>query len=538
MNSAVRPHTKLAAAMLAAGVVSAGSLVALPEHRALPVISADVANASAITDGLVKFGDAVAGLAAGAGIPFEAGFSLPFDAVIALFAATNNTAAGQSVLSYLVQNYVNPGDAYKYYTYPNYFKDRSIIALANLLPAPLSTTIVNAVNGVANTINQALSTLPDPTPGQLEFDAFQTGTTFGNVVYGANLAVLAPVYMAWNTALYLGYLPSEVSASVDRAVTNPADVPGLISYLAHDLLSPDKDAQGNYVGLFGRLLGSVIDPLYWMPAPLGGGTDGSIGWARELQAAIGNVVNQFLAALPTPVNPWATAATTTPAAGQSTDANGIADTAALSASLRSALSLPSTENPTETAGSAESVSKTPTATELEKAASDAAGTEADDATEPASAESTGAVAVSPEKTTTDQTPTDQTPTDQTPTDQTPKGQTSTGTEGSAAATPSKTETSNADTSTTDSATKPTKSATVTDKTKGGNKVAPGEKFGSSSGAGSAKGGAAATSTTTGGAGTATAGDATPQKPSSAADTGTRAAASESGDSATSGSDAA
>jgi len=54
----VRPQTKFAAALLAAGVVSAASIVGVPENRDLPTINIDVANASVITDWLWNFGDA------------------------------------------------------------------------------------------------------------------------------------------------------------------------------------------------------------------------------------------------------------------------------------------------------------------------------------------------------------------------------------------------------------------------------------------------------------------------------------------------
>ena len=62
--SSVRPQTKFAAALVAAGVVSAASLVAVPENRSLPVLNIDVAKASLITDALWA-GDAIDAVASG-----------------------------------------------------------------------------------------------------------------------------------------------------------------------------------------------------------------------------------------------------------------------------------------------------------------------------------------------------------------------------------------------------------------------------------------------------------------------------------------
>ena len=50
--SSVRPQTKFTAALVAAGVVSAASLAAVPENRSLPVLNIDVAKTSVITDAL------------------------------------------------------------------------------------------------------------------------------------------------------------------------------------------------------------------------------------------------------------------------------------------------------------------------------------------------------------------------------------------------------------------------------------------------------------------------------------------------------
>ena len=87
MNASVRPHTKFAAAMLAAGVVSAGSVIALPERAdvaGLPVVSADVENASFITDALYNFGTGVSASANALFVPEQAIRFFPFNALLSV----------------------------------------------------------------------------------------------------------------------------------------------------------------------------------------------------------------------------------------------------------------------------------------------------------------------------------------------------------------------------------------------------------------------------------------------------------------------
>src|SRR5882757_9964910 len=117
-----RPQTKFAAALLAAGVVSAASIVGVQENRDLPTINIDVANASVITDWLWNFGDAVSGVATGVALVPYTAFNLPFDAAAAIAAAAQNPSLTPNVLSWLVQRYVNPSSDYGDYTYPWDFK--------------------------------------------------------------------------------------------------------------------------------------------------------------------------------------------------------------------------------------------------------------------------------------------------------------------------------------------------------------------------------------------------------------------------------
>ena len=122
--SSVRPQTKFTAALVAAGVVSAASLVAVPENRSLPVLNIDVAKTSVITDALEGLGNAVNGVASGVALALDGAITLPFDASTVIALAAQNPSIGPNLLSWLFQEYVNPSDNYPWYSYP---KEKKIL---------------------------------------------------------------------------------------------------------------------------------------------------------------------------------------------------------------------------------------------------------------------------------------------------------------------------------------------------------------------------------------------------------------------------
>jgi len=292
--SSVRPQTKFAAALVAAGVVSAASIVGVPENRSLPVLNIDVANASVITDALYGLGDAVNGVASGVALTFDGAFSLPFDAFTAIAIAAQNPSLSPNLLSWLVQRYVNPSDDYPWYTYPSEIKYFSIEPLAGLLPYPFgpnatdSGLIINAVNQIADAINGALAGLPSADPGVFATNAFWA-SDIGRTVVAANLAVTAPVWMLYNTAYYLGYLPADLEATFESAIQNPSEIPGLVSNLVYGLLSPTS-------GLLGYLLANVSDPFTTLPGPIG-------ELANNTVNAISDTIDNLLSLLPPPISP-------------------------------------------------------------------------------------------------------------------------------------------------------------------------------------------------------------------------------------------
>ncbi|CAN5512029.1 hypothetical protein BH09ACT7_BH09ACT7_58430 [soil metagenome] len=298
MTISVRPRTKMLAALMAAGVVVAGTpAVTMAEHSALPALSTvAVQPASLITDALYSFGDAVYAGTWAIGIPVDAVISAPFDAIFSAAGALEDPQAIGSVLSFLAQRYLNPADDYPYYSYPWDFNANVLETLAGLLPYPLSQAAIDSLTAVADGIGNVLSVLPDPTTGADLFDYNRLDTFLGSALYATQLGLLAPVYALANTATWLGYEPAVVAETIEAAFQNPADIPGLVSNLVYGVLDPDD-------GLLGQVAWPFVNAASYAPPPLGW-SDTNDGLALNAYGAFSAAVNAVLGAvLPTPIVP-------------------------------------------------------------------------------------------------------------------------------------------------------------------------------------------------------------------------------------------
>lgn len=315
MNPLVRPQPRLAAALLAAGVVTASSVVNLPAPRDVPTVTAHIAYASAVTDALVDAGQGVEVVNSLVGIHVDAVISLPFEATLALLAAVRNPELSPSVLSFLVQRFVNPAVGEPIHAYP-YDTELTVARLAALLPYPLGPSatepglLLEGGRIFAEAFDSVLGQLPDPIPACEAVGDVMNDTVLGGLVVAAHLTARAPMNMVWNTANYLGYLPANVEAVVESALADPAQLPGLVSHLAYGLLSPDPS-----VGLVSKLLDNAVDPATWLPAPVGFASDTAPGLANLTRDGIADAVNSFLSRLPAPVTPSALPPSTGPVLG-------------------------------------------------------------------------------------------------------------------------------------------------------------------------------------------------------------------------------
>jgi hypothetical protein len=302
MNVHRQPQARIAAALVAAGVVSAASVVTMPVH---PTVHLDIADASAVTDALGSLGKGVEVLSSLVGIHVDATISVPFEATLAIMAARQNPMLAPNVLSYLVQRFVNPAFGPPITAYP-WETEQTAALVASLFPYPLgpSATDIGLINqarfAFADVFNSVLGQLPDPTPGYHAVQAVMNDTVLGGAVVAGQLAVRAPLYMAWNTVNYLGNVPVNLEATLESAVADPSQIPGLISNLVHGLLSPDAN-----VGLLGQLLDNAVDPLTWLPAPVGYASPAAVGLANQVRDVITTAVNGLLSLMPAPVTPSA-----------------------------------------------------------------------------------------------------------------------------------------------------------------------------------------------------------------------------------------
>ena len=299
MTVSVRPRTKLLAALMAAGVVAAASPAVLAsEHQVLPELSTvAVQPMSFITDALYGFGDAVYAGTWAIGIPVDAAVSLPFDTAFAVMVSLADPTETASVLSFLAQRYLNPADAYPFYAYPNDFKVSVLETLAGLLPAPTGQAIIDALNNISNVIGGTLASgLPDPAAGADLFDDAQLNTFVGQVLYSAQLGILAPVYALAHAVTWLGYEPAELAATFEAALQTPANLPGLLSNLVYGVLDPDD-------GLLGQVAWPFVNAGLYAPPPIGW-SETDDGLALNAYTAFSTAVNGLLGAvLPTPIVP-------------------------------------------------------------------------------------------------------------------------------------------------------------------------------------------------------------------------------------------
>ncbi|HEX5142273.1 MAG TPA: hypothetical protein VFW21_00240 [Mycobacterium sp.] len=290
-----------------------------PADEALPALSSiAVRPASIVTDVLTNLGVAVnAGVWAVETTGYAIGY-LPYYAIAATVAAAQDPSHTANVLSYVLQQYLNPAfytvytpsdpatPATYYDSYPLTIAYGPLWSIAALLPIG-SDQALAAIDDTATKIGTLFSGLPDPVAGQAAmWKAWGTVTAnaAGQLVDATTEVLPSVVNALGDVVSWAGYQPALLEASVESALRDPSQIPGLLSnlvvYAAQALVYVADD---------------LATPLQHLPAPIG--DSGSVGgWATT---AVNNFVtglNQLLSHLPAYVTPtpFAAVSATTPAA--------------------------------------------------------------------------------------------------------------------------------------------------------------------------------------------------------------------------------
>ena len=291
--SSVRPQTKFAAALVAAGVVSAAAITGVPENRSLPVLNIDVAKTSVITDALWGLGDAVNGVAVRPGnrcpTPRPRCRSM---SRLPLPLAVQNPSIGPNLLSWLTAAVRQP---VRSTIRGSRIRMRSRSVRSNRWP--------NCCCPRRSVTASSMGLKGSPTRSTMPFPVYRT-----RIPASSRWKHLrAPTSAAWslpptlppphrcgcsyNTAYYLGYLPANLEETLESAIQDPSEIPGLVSNLVYGLLSPTPDA-----GLLGDLLDDLPDPFTTLPGPIG-------QVATNVVTAIADGINNLLSLLPPPITP-------------------------------------------------------------------------------------------------------------------------------------------------------------------------------------------------------------------------------------------
>lgn len=284
MTITVRAHTKLMSAVLAAGLVTAAAPVWVPPVQdAVPVVSSQpVLPASFITDLLYSAGTAVSSATQLVATPAEAVISAPFLAAIAAAAVAQNPALIGGALSFLVGQYLDPSQGYL-----SWFNG-ALQDLVGLLPNPIGSWAVDALNGTALTVGSVFNGLPDATAALLRMNDIVADNGIGQTLYAAWSLALAPVYLISDVITELAYLPATLEETVESALRDPTEIPGLISNLVYELLDPQY-------GLLGAVVYNVVSPFFDLPSPIGNAIQNGFvalanGWFELLDAVLPNPV--------------------------------------------------------------------------------------------------------------------------------------------------------------------------------------------------------------------------------------------------------
>jgi hypothetical protein len=179
--------------------------------------------------------------------------------------------------------------------------DPLITTVAGQLPPQLGQPIAQAYLDLLNFIDPGRlgGLLPDPTDGMDAVNSAVLPPLIDNLTTAFAQAFDSVGDSIWGALILVGQTPNTLLSVAQSAITDPADIPGLASYLAYSLINPFSNPEpidSIYSLAIEPLIDGVIDIA---PPPVGG----AAGLVAAVKTSLDNVLTAILDALPAPVIP-------------------------------------------------------------------------------------------------------------------------------------------------------------------------------------------------------------------------------------------
>ena len=173
-----------------------------------------------------------------------------------------------------------------------------IDTIASLLPPQLGEPISQAYANLINFIDPGRlgGLLPDPVDGINAINAALLPPLVDNLTNGFLQAFDSVGVSIWGALIFVGQMPNTLLSVAQSAVTDPADIPGLASFLAYSLINPFSNPV-----LIDSIYSLAIEPLIdgtigIAPPPIGGAG----GLVATVKNSLDNALTAILDALPPP----------------------------------------------------------------------------------------------------------------------------------------------------------------------------------------------------------------------------------------------
>jgi hypothetical protein len=179
--------------------------------------------------------------------------------------------------------------------------DPLITTVAGQLPPQLGQLISQAYVDLLNFIDPGRlgGLLPDPTDGMNAVNSAVLPPLIDSLTTGFAQAFESVGLSIWGGLLFAGQTPNTVLSVAQSAFNNPADIPGLASFVAYSLINPFSNPVP-IDSFYSLAIEPLIDGTIAIAPPPVGGTAGLVAAVKN---SLDNALTAILDALPAPVVP-------------------------------------------------------------------------------------------------------------------------------------------------------------------------------------------------------------------------------------------